>query len=516
MTPPADDRATESLEQHRELFARALAGSARELEGKVEELGVLRQMGRLFERSTRLDDLASHALPILLQLSAARNASIMVLPKGAEELTLLAALGRDEGRVAFFGLGGYPHRLFRIGEGLAGCCLAGGEPLEAEEAARDERFIPGFGKVGVGSLICIPLMVRDEPLGVVNLSHPEPRALVGRRLPILATLSSYLAVALSQALLFDELRASNRRLEERVRGRTRTLERTVRELEQARAELATHSEGLEEKVRDRTRELEAALGQVRDQNIRLEEANRIKDDFLNNINHELKTPLNAIIGYAGLLLRETAATLGAEQRADLELIEANGKHLQQILENIFSLKDIESGELELARVPSDLSEVIRSVAASLRPRAHEKGLGLQVEAEEGPPVPLDPTLIRRVLFNLLDNAVKFSYEGDVTIRRRDAFRHPERPQEDCPPERGGVRCAVVEVEDRGKGIQAEDVDRIFQKFQQAEVPTRKSEGGSGLGLTIAKNLVELHGGRIWVTSRPGRGSTFGFNLPHDA
>lgn len=513
MTPPSDPRALESLEQHRELFARALAGSARELEGKVEELGLLRQMGRIFEQSHRLDDLASHALPILLGLSAAQNASIMVLPKGAEELTLLAAIGRGEGRVAFFGPGGYPHRLFRLGEGLAGCALAEGEPAAAEEAARDGRFLPGFGKVAVGSLICLPLTVRDEPLGVVNLSHPEPRGITSRRLPILATLSSYLAVALSHALLFDELRSSKRRLEERVRDRTRTLEHTVRQLEQTRGELARHSETLERKVADRTRELEAALGQVRDQNVRLEEANRIKDDFLNNINHELKTPLNAIIGYAGLLLRETRSSLGAEQRADLELIEANGKHLQQILENIFSLKDIESGELELNRAPSDLNDLIRSVAASLRPRAQEKGLELRVEADEGPAVPLDPTLIRRVLFNLLDNAVKFSYRGSITVRRHHAFRHPERPQEECPPELGGAPCAVVEVEDEGKGIDSGDVDRIFQKFQQVEVPTRKSEGGSGLGLTIAKNLVELHGGRIWVTSRPGRGSTFGFNLP---
>ena len=132
-----------------------------------------------------------------------------------------------------------------------------------------------------------------------------------------------------------------------------------------------------------------------------------------------------------------------------------------------------------------------------------------------PPVIVDPTLVRRVLFNLLDNAIKFSTRGRITVRTRLAHRHPEHPQEDASPESGGKAYAVVEVEDQGKGILREDVDRIFLKFQQGEAPTRKSEGGSGVGLTIAKNLVELHRGRIWVTSRPGRGSTFAFCIPYE-
>ncbi|MEW6486423.1 MAG: GAF domain-containing sensor histidine kinase [Thermodesulfobacteriota bacterium] len=501
--------ALQRLEHQKELYVRALRNSSRELELKIEELSILRQLGHLFERSTRLEDLATHALPLFLQASQAHNASIMLLSPETGELNLLAAAGREDKQVAYFGLEGYPRRLFRLGEGLAGSCLSAGESLSAEDARADDRFLPGTGGVAVGSIACLPLFSRDAPLGVVNLSHPAPRSLDSRRLPVWTILASYLAVALSQALLFQDLREANRKLEERVRARTRSLER-------AKAEIARHNEGLQEAVHARTRELEQALEELQVQNARLEEANRVKDEFLNNINHELKTPLNAVIGYAGLLLRETAGGLTHEQRIDLELIEANGKHLQHILENIFSLKDIESGAVELEAVPTDLNELIHSAVASLQPRAREKGLELAFEPLDVPPLPLDPTLVRRVLFNLLDNAIKFSEQGNVTVSSRLAYRLPERPQEDCPPEKGGLAYAVVEVTDQGKGIHAEDVDRIFLKFHQGEAPTRKSEGGSGVGLTIAKNLVELHGGRIWVTSRAGRGSTFAFGIPYEA
>lgn len=506
---PISQDALHRLEHQKELYVRALRNSSRELESKIEELSILRRLGHLFERSTRLEDLATHALPLFLQASQAHNASIMLLSPETGELNLLAAAGRDDKQVSYYGLEGYPRRLFRLGEGLAGCCLSAGKSLSTEDARSDDRFLPAADGVAVGSLACLPLFSRDAPLGVVNLSHPTARSLDSRRLPVWTILASYLAVALSQALLFQDLREANRKLEERVRARTRSLER-------AKAEIDRHNEGLQQAVHERTHELEQALEELQVQNARLAEANRVKDEFLNNINHELKTPLNAVIGYAGLLLKETAGGLTREQRTDLELIEANGKHLQQILENIFSLKDIESGTVELDLAPTDLNELIHSAVASLQPRAHEKGLELAFEPLDLPPVPLDPTLLRRVLFNLLDNAIKFSQRGKVTVSSRLAYRLPELPQEDCVPEKGGLAYAVVEVSDEGKGIRAEDVDRIFLKFHQGEAPTRKSEGGSGVGLTIAKNLVELHGGRIWVTSRAGRGSTFAFGIPYEA
>jgi signal transduction histidine kinase len=332
-------------------------------------------------------------------------------------------------------------------------------------------------------------------------------------MPVWSILASYLAISISHALLFQKLQDSNRRLEERIRSRTQSLEIASREAQNAKAELDRHNASLQQRVQERTRELETALNELRVHHTRLEEANRTKDEFLNNINHELKTPLNAIIGYAGLLLKETGESLSEEQHFDLELIESNGKHLQQVLENIFSLKDIQNGTIELERSPTDLNEMIRAAVASVRPRAQEKGIEVSFEALDMPSALVDPTLIRRVLFNLLDNAIKFSRQGQVTVICQVSNQNPEHPQTPCPREEGGAPYAVVEVQDQGKGIRPEDLDRIFQKFQQGEPPSRKSEGGSGVGLAIAKNLIELHEGRIWVTSRPEAGSTFAFCVP---
>ncbi|GAB4259776.1 ATP-binding protein [Deferrisoma sp.] len=505
-----------TTEHKQELFAQALRSATRELEARTEELGVLRDLGALFERSADLERLISYALGKVFRLSRARNASVLLAREAEGELVLAVAASRDDRAPAYYGPDGHPRRMFSLGEGVAGWSAAAGEPALLERAAEDPRFVPVPGGVAVGSLATFPLMAQGRCVGVLNLSHPEPGGLDLHNARFWAILASHLAVAVSHALLFEEVRRANRRLEAQVRERTRRLERANRELAQARAALEAQNRSLQDRVAARTRELEAALEELQVQNVRLEEANRVKDEFLNNINHELKTPLNAIIGYAGLLLQELGPGLDPEHRTDLELIAANGKHLQSILENIFCLMDIEAGTLELDRHALDLNELVSAAVRSVRPRAAEKGLELAFEPMDVPPVPADGTLILRVLYNLLDNAVKFSDRGTIRVRTRTARLDPQDPSAPEPPAVGGVTAAVVEVEDQGRGIRPEDVDRVFQKFHQAEPPTRKTEAGSGLGLTIAKNLVELHGGRIWVRSEPGVGSTFSFYLPLEA
>ncbi len=513
MTAHAQNEALQRLEQQRELYARTLRDTVRQLEARTGELGLIRKLGALFERSSRLEDLVCSALPMFLDVSDAENASILLHNPDTGELNLLAAIGRREGRVSYHGPGGYERRMFARGEGVAGWCLENEQPALCSNVARDTRFQSDPDRIAVGCLACLPLRVESGVLGVVNLSHPDPGTLSAARLPIWSILVAYLAVGISHARLFEKLRDANRELARQVRERTRHLEEANRSLAEARSELARHNERLQERVEERTEQLQSALEELRTQHAALEEAHRIKDEFLNNINHELKTPLNAIIGYAGLMLKDPQAPLTETQRADLALIEANGKHLQQILENIFSLKDIESGGLEVDATTVDLNELVGSAVASVRPRATEKGLEFTFAPSDLPPVRVDPTLILRVLFNLLDNAVKFSSEGTVRVTTRLDHRHPEQPENACSEDQGGRPFAVVEVSDQGRGIRPEDLDRVFLKFHQAESATRKTEAGSGLGLTIAKNLVELHGGRIWVTSQPGLGSTFSFALP---
>jgi signal transduction histidine kinase len=322
-----------------------------------------------------------------------------------------------------------------------------------------------------------------------------------------------LAATLAHAQLVTRLKDANRSLSRRVQSRTASLERANQELQQARDQVRERNEELQRRVQERTAELERALEELQVQHGALTEANQVKDEFLNNINHELKTPLSAVIGYAGLLLKGTSGPLSDAQRADVELIEANGRHLQQVLENIFVLQDIEGGAVQVFPEPADLNELVAEAVASVRPRGLEKGVDVEFQPLDVPLLQLDPTLMRRVLFNLLDNAVKFSTHGTVQVTTRTDLRRPAEPQRALAPGETGSPFAIVEIADPGKGIDPQEVEHIFQKFHQVETPTRKSEGGSGVGLTIAKNLVELHGGRIWVTSRPGQGSTFAFGLP---
>lgn len=508
-----DKTPSPAVEHKHELYARALRNTTRELETRIEELSVLRELGALFERSTDLERVTSYAMELLFRVSRAEQASILMAQAGTGELTLLAAASSAERPPTFYGLDGYPKRMFGPGEGVAGWCLSAGEPVFLDDARSDPRFLPRPGGTPVGSLACLPLVVEGKGIGVLNLSHREPRGLGRQHENAWSTLASYLAVAISHALLFQQIRGMNRRLEAQVRERTRRLEAANRELARTRAEVAEQNRLLQRRVEERTTELRTALEELQAQHARLEEANRVKDEFLNNINHELKTPLNAIIGYAGLLLRELGPRLSEDHCTDLKLIEANGKHLQSILENIFCLKDIEAGHVEPDRAQTDLNELVLAAVRSIRPRAREKGLEVTFEPLDVPPLLLDPTLILRVLYNLLDNAVKFSDQGTIRVRTRTARLSVDRPQDPTPPRDEGIQCAVVEVSDEGRGIHPDHVDRLFQKFQQGEPPTRKTEGGSGLGLTIAKNLVELHGGRIWVRSQPGAGSTFAFFLP---
>jgi signal transduction histidine kinase len=507
------DATLERLETQKQLYARALRDTSQELEAKIEELGLVRRLGTLFEQADRLEEVAAHSLPLFLESSRAANTSILLHSAATGELNLLAATGRDQGRVGYYGPDGYPRQVLPRDQGLAYACLADETAVFAEDVGAEPRFAVTDSPLELGSIACLPLKVHGQILGVLNLSHPAPGGLDSRRLPLWVILAGHLAAALAHAQLVARLKGANRSLSRRVQARTASLERANRELQDARDQVRAQNSDLQRRVQERTRELETALEELQTQHRELAEANRVKDEFLNNINHELKTPLNAVIGYAGLLLKGTAGPVTGPQRADLELIETNGRHLQQVLENIFSLQDIEDGAVEAALESCDLNELVAEAVASVRPRGLEKGLEVEFHPLDVPPVQLDPTLVRRVLFNLLDNAVKFSARGTVRVSTRSALRLPTQPQRELAEGEAGSLYAVVDVADQGKGIEPGDLDRIFQKFHQVESPTRKSEGGSGVGLTIAKNLVELHGGRVWVTSHPGTGSTFSFSLP---
>jgi signal transduction histidine kinase len=258
----------------------------------------------------------------------------------------------------------------------------------------------------------------------------------------------------------------------------------------------------------------------------LEEANQHKSQFLANMSHELRTPMNAIIGFSEILLDPAMPVSDAEHAQFLTDILSSGKHLLKLINEVLDLSKIEAGRMELLFTPTDLSEVIEQVQSTTRPLAAKKNIGLSAEWDPAMrPIPMDSARIRQVLLNLVGNALKFTPEGGqvwVTARLTEDGRGAEAQRgtgaaggAPVPSSPAALpRSVEVSVRDTGPGIPSEDHERIFKEFQQAEAsPGTMKPEGTGLGLTLAKRFVEMHGGRIWVTSAPGQGATFTFTLP---
>ena len=229
----------------------------------------------------------------------------------------------------------------------------------------------------------------------------------------------------------------------------------------------------------------------------LEAASRHKSEFLANMSHELRTPLNAIIGFSQVLRDEMVGSVNAKQAEYLDDITSSGNHLLSLINDVLDLSKVEAGQVELQVHPFSLREALERGVVMVRERATEEGVRVAFAADpEVDVVDGDERRIKQVIFNLLSNAVKFTPAGgeiDVSATRVN----------------GEVRVSVA---DTGPGIPPEDQDRIFEEFQQSETGVGLREG-TGLGLALSKRFVELHGGRIWLESELGRGSTFTFALP---
>lgn len=245
-------------------------------------------------------------------------------------------------------------------------------------------------------------------------------------------------------------------------------------------------------------ELVAANADLQEANRRLEEANCAKRDFLGNMSHELRTPLNAVLGYAQLLKRDPG--LGERQAHGLNTIEQSGQHLLSLIGDLLDLTKIEAGKLDLHPEALDLPAFLAVVGDIIRVRAEEKGLRFALSpAPDLPTITGDPQRLRQILLNLLGNAVKFTDRGEVSLAVTA-----------LPSASASTRLCFA-VQDSGVGIAAEQLERIFQPFEQVGDKRRRA-GGTGLGLSISRRLVHLMGGEIRVDSRLGEGSRFTFEL----
>jgi signal transduction histidine kinase len=271
----------------------------------------------------------------------------------------------------------------------------------------------------------------------------------------------------------------------------------ITERKRAEEELKRHREHLEELVEERTKHLEEKSQELSELNVLLQEASHHKSEFLSNVSHELRTPLTSIIGYTKLILDGVEGEIKEEQRKDLAIVYSSSQHLLQLMNDLLDISKLEAGRVELCWQEFSVSDLLAEAVPPIQRLAEEKGLTLAYDVGAGHnELYADKDKVRQVLLNILWNAVKFTDEGGIDLKVSESDTD-----------------FTFSVTDTGIGIREDDLERIFDSFQQVGPAQIAGYEGTGLGLAISKQFVEMHGGLIWANSELGKGSTFTFTIP---
>jgi signal transduction histidine kinase len=327
---------------------------------------------------------------------------------------------------------------------IAGRAFLERKPIHVLDVLADAEHmsakLDAIRNAGFRTILGIPLLREGNPIGVIVLMRLTVRPFTDKQIGLLTTFADQAVIAIENVRLFDE-------------------------------------------IQDKSRQLE--------------EASQHKSQFLANMSHELRTPLNAILGYTELMADGAYGEPSEKMLGILKRLEANGRHLLGLINDVLDLSKIEAGQLVLELSDYCVQDIAQTVRSTLEPLAADKKLAFKLElAPNLPPGHGDGRRLTQVLINLVGNAIKFTDAGEIAIKaeaNNGAFH--------------------VSVRDTGPGISAADQANLFQEFQQADNAITKKKGGTGLGLAISKRIIEMHGGRIWVESQPGQGSTFTFTLP---
>ena len=325
---------------------------------------------------------------------------------------------------------------------VAGRVLLEGKPIHIPDVQADSEYtmVDISRRTGYHTILGLPLLREGNPIGVVILGRMTVRPFTDKQIELATTFADQAVIAIENVRLFDE-------------------------------------------IQDKSRQLE--------------EASQHKSQFLANMSHELRTPLNAILGYTELMADGAYGEPSEKMLGILKRLEANGKHLLGLINDVLDLSKIEAGQLVLELSDYSVQDIAQTVRSTLEPLAADKKLAFKLElAPELPAGHGDGRRLTQVLINLVGNAIKFTDAGEVAIK--------------AEANNGSFH---VSVRDTGPGISAADQTKLFQEFQQADNAITKKKGGTGLGLAISKRIIEMHGGKIWVESQPGQGSTFAFSLP---
>jgi signal transduction histidine kinase len=425
------------LEESYANLERKVEARTAELAQSVRELRALGEVSQAVNSTLDLETVLTTIVAKAVELSGADAGTIYVFDDERREFRLRATYGMDDDVVEAVRAQG-----IRAGETIVGEAAESRMPMQVADVREQpvnpvQQFIV---RAGYRSLLVVPLLRPDRIVGALVVRRKTIGLFPQPAVDLLQTFAAQSVLAIQNASLFREL---------------------------------------EEKSRQ------------------VEVASKHKSQFLANMSHELRTPLNAILGYTELIIDGIYGEPPEKTREVLNRVQANGRHLLGLINDVLDLSKIEAGQLSLTLADYSLAGVVDGVLGAVGSLAAEKNLGLRAEVQRDLPTGRgDERRIAQVLLNLVGNAIKFTEAGEVAISARrsgDAF--------------------VVSVRDSGPGIRAEDQARIFGEFQQGDSSSTRTKGGSGLGLAIASRIVEMHGGRIWVESTPGAGSTFSFTLP---
>jgi GAF domain-containing protein len=409
-----------------------------ETQQRLKEVTTLQSFAQQISASLDLGEVLDSIVIRLQQVLGCRGASLALLLPDTQTLEIRAAAGIQAKWKR--------EARLKLGEGISGQVAASARPLYVSDTHAMPDFI--FFDPVVRSLLCVPLTVKDRVIGTLTVDQTAPDAFTQNDERLLQIAAAQAAVAIENAQLYEELKE-----------RARKLEQAYRELQ---------------------------------------EADRLKDELVQNVSHELRTPLTFIKGYVELLLEEDMGPINERQRESLSIVAEKTNMVTRLVSDIIFLEQIERESLQLG--PVQLADLARLALQGSEVTAAAAGIQLRLEVEPDlPPVNADRDRISQVLDNLLVNAIKFSPSGGhITVRLR---RQGE--------------SVLASVTDTGIGIPEDQLQRVFERFYQVDGSATRRFGGAGVGLAIVKRIVEAHGGRIWVESALGQGSTFYFTVPRN-
>ncbi|MGI8336793.1 HAMP domain-containing protein [Actinomadura scrupuli] len=424
------------------------------------------------------------------------------------QLTLMAGYGVSRGASGSVS--------FALGEGLVGQAGLERQTILIQHAPADYiRISSGLGEAAPANVIVMPILFEDQVLGAIELASFSRFTDV--HLAFFNQFTETIGVtinAIGANSRTESLLAESQRLAQELQERSDELQRQQGELRRSNAELEDKAALLAKQNRAieiQNFQIEQARRTLEDRAEQLAMSSKYKSEFLANMSHELRTPLNSLLVLAKLLSENTHGNLTSKQVEFARTIYESGTDLLQLINDILDLSKVEAGKMEVHPQRLPLAKLIDYVAATFQPMALDKGLTFDVHLATDIPatVHADEQRLQQVLRNLLSNAVKFTGEGQVRL----SVHRAEETEFDTPELQDAEDVIAFEVTDTGIGISEDQLQVIFEPFQQADGTTSRRYGGTGLGLSISRNIARLLGGEIHAKSELGRGSAFTLFLP---